>query len=161
MPNATVTFVQATYALATFVHISNVTGRILTKLFGPILLGVIIFLDQNVLGPNFIRPIFLTQNIFQTQLFLGPKIFGPDNFLDKKKFSNPKFFRTQKFFRQFFLDPNFSSIPNFFWISFQTKFFLDSSLVDDYLCLVSITCWFWLVDSGGIQTNQLYLFYIN
>ena len=45
-----VTFVQATYALVTFVHISNisaVTGPILIKLFGPNFFGVIIFVDQN------------------------------------------------------------------------------------------------------------------
>ena len=56
-----VTFVLATYALVTFVHISNisaVTGPILTKLFGPNFFGVIIFVDQNVLGQNF----FKTQN---------------------------------------------------------------------------------------------------
>ena len=49
------TFVLEAYALATFVHISNisaVTGPILTKLFGPNFFGVIIFVDQNVLGPK-------------------------------------------------------------------------------------------------------------
>ena len=61
-----VTFVQAKYVLATFVHISNFladTGPIFTKLFGGH-----VFLDQNVLGPNFF---FLTQNFFLT-----PKIVG-------------------------------------------------------------------------------------
>ena len=63
-----VTFVQATYALVTFVQISNisaVTGPILTKLFGPNLCGVIIFVDQNVLGQNF----FQTQNFIRAQSF--------------------------------------------------------------------------------------------
>ena len=58
-----VTFVLATYALVTFVHISNisaVTGLILTKLFGPDFFGVKIFVDQNVLGQNqiFFKNIF-------------------------------------------------------------------------------------------------------
>ena len=64
-----VTFVQATYALVTFVQISNIyaviTGQILTKLFGPNLCGVIIFVDQNVLGQNF----FQTQNFIRAQSF--------------------------------------------------------------------------------------------
>ena len=63
-----VTFVQATYALVTFVHISNisaVTGPILIKLFGPNFFGVIIFVDQNVLGQN----IFQTQNFIRAQSF--------------------------------------------------------------------------------------------
>ena len=52
------TFVQATYALVTFVHISNISaviGPILIKLFGPNFFGVIIFVDQNVLGQNFFK----------------------------------------------------------------------------------------------------------
>ena len=45
------TFVQATYVLATFVHISNVSSvnvndQILTKLSGPNFLGALIFLDK-------------------------------------------------------------------------------------------------------------------
>ena len=51
-----VTFVQATYVMATFVHISNISAvndPILTKLFGP-----------NFWGP------FLDQGIFYTQNFL-------------------------------------------------------------------------------------------
>ena len=66
-----VTFDQATYALVTFVHISNisaVTGLILTKLFLPNLFGSI-FVDQNVLRQNFFGPENLFENIF------GPKIF--------------------------------------------------------------------------------------
>ena len=53
-----VIFVQETDALAIFVHITNisaVTGPILTKLFGPKFFGVIIFVDQNVLGQTFSR----------------------------------------------------------------------------------------------------------
>ena len=62
------TFVLETYALATFVNVSNisaVTGPILTKLFGPNVFGVIIFVDQNVLGQNF----FKTQNFIRAQSF--------------------------------------------------------------------------------------------
>ena len=62
MPTVIVTFVQATYALVTFVHISNisaVTVLILTKLFGPIFFGVIIFC----------RPKCSWTNIFQDTKF--------------------------------------------------------------------------------------------
>ena len=48
-----VTFVLATYALATFFHISNISaviGPILTKLFGPNFFGIIIFVEQNVVA---------------------------------------------------------------------------------------------------------------
>ena len=93
-----VTFVLATYALVTFVHISNisaVTGPILTKLFGPNFFGVMIFVDQNVLGQNF----------FKTQKLLGPKVFRPEIWTRKK-------FRTQISFvpkivsdQQFFSNP--------------------------------------------------------
>ena len=51
-----VTFVQATYALATFVHIINISpvpDPILTKLF----------------GPNFLGLYFWTQNFFEPMIF--------------------------------------------------------------------------------------------
>ena len=77
-----VTFVQETYALVTFVQISNmsaVSGPILTTLFGPNLCGVIIFVAQNALGQNF----------FQTQNLLGPKVFRPEKiYWDHKKIWN-------------------------------------------------------------------------
>ena len=44
MPTEMVIFVQATYVLATFAHISNIsagTGPILTKLFGPDFFGAL------------------------------------------------------------------------------------------------------------------------
>ena len=50
-----VTFFRAAYALAIFVHISNislVTGPILTKLFGLNFWGVIIFVDQYIFEQN-------------------------------------------------------------------------------------------------------------
>ena len=55
------TFVQATYVLATLVHISNISAvidHIFTKLFGPNILGALIFVKQ----------IFLTK-------FFWPKYF--------------------------------------------------------------------------------------
>ena len=53
------TFVQATFLLGTFVHISNIsalTDQILTKLLGPNFLGVFIFVDQNFLDKTFFIP---------------------------------------------------------------------------------------------------------
>ena len=76
-----VTFVQTTYALATFVHITNisaVTGPILTKLFGLHFLGGMIFVDLIVLGlqfffnPKFIWP----QKFFGPMIFFRPQIFS-------------------------------------------------------------------------------------
>ena len=128
-----VTFVQATYALVTFVQISNisaVTGPILKKLFNPIFLG------HNFCGPK----------CSWTKLFQGPKIFSPEISLVPKKFldqnfSDPNFFRTQIFFLHiFFSGPNFVSTknfsgpkifwtPNFFWTPsvFRLKIFLSQN----------------------------------
>ena len=53
MPTVMVTFVHSTYALATIVHISiisGVTDLILTKLFGPKIFLVLVFVDQNFLA---------------------------------------------------------------------------------------------------------------
>ena len=107
MPTVIVTFVQAAYALMRFVQISNisaVTGPILTKLFGPNLCCVIIFVDQNVLGKNF----------FQTQNFIRAHSFRPENLLDPEKILNSNFFGPKifsnltLFFRpKIFLDPKF------------------------------------------------------
>ena len=112
-----VTFVLATYALVTFVHISNisaVTGPILTKHFGPNFFGVIIFVDQNVLGQNF----FKTQNIIRAQRFQTRNFIGP------KKNSNSNFRRTQIFFNLFFTDQIFGLtilFKNIFQIFFEPK----------------------------------------
>ena len=79
-----VTFVLATYAMVIIVHISNisaVSGPILSKLFGPNFFGVMMFVDQNVLGQNF----FLS----------GPKVFRPEILLDPKKISKSNFLPTQ------------------------------------------------------------------
>ena len=74
------TFVQATFLLGTFVHISNIsdlTDPILTKLLGPNFLGASIFVGQNPFCPTTLLPttIFLTssdklQNQLQIQLQL-------------------------------------------------------------------------------------------
>ena len=72
MPTVMVTFVLATYAMVAFVYISNisaVTGPILTKLFGPNLQGVIIFVEQKVFGPSSLDPDFS-----------DPKILSDTNF---------------------------------------------------------------------------------
>ena len=90
MPTVMVEFVLATYALVTFVQISNisaVTGPILTKLCGPNLCGVIIFVDQNFLGQNFfytylppphklnISNISVVTNLNLTKLYKSSAIF--------------------------------------------------------------------------------------
>ena len=60
MPTVTVTFVHATFFLATFVHIRNtsaVTDPMLTKLFWSNYLGApTFFLDLNLFEPNFFWP---------------------------------------------------------------------------------------------------------
>ena len=151
-----VTFVQATYALVTFVQISNisaVTGPILTKLFGPNLCVVIIFVDQNVLVQNF----FQTQNfilmdqkknskskffkpkiVFQSQNFFGPKICLKVFFSDQTLFLEQQFFSKiisgpiinfapQFFFRKFLQNSKKISSPNFFMAqNFQTRNFIGS-----------------------------------
>ena len=86
----TVTFVQATFLLGTFVHISNIsahTDPILTKLLGPNILGASIFVDQNFLGQNFfythlppphklnISNISVVTNLNLTKLYKSSAIF--------------------------------------------------------------------------------------
>ena len=109
-----VTFVQTTYALATFVHITNisaVTGPILTKLFGLHFLGGMIFVDLNLLGPNFIKThFFFEHQFFRAQIFSGPKIFFKQffptkNFFGPNIFLDPNFFRNPIFFQEFFSVP--------------------------------------------------------
>ena len=52
MPTVTITFVQAIYVLATFVHISG--GKLDLAVLGPNLMGALIFLDKpkNIFGPK-------------------------------------------------------------------------------------------------------------
>ena len=72
MPTVTMTFVQATYLLATFVYISNisaVTDLILTKFFGPNFWGLLL-LSKNFFLPNFFFTKYsLNQICFLTQHF--------------------------------------------------------------------------------------------
>ena len=70
MPTVIVTFVQATYVLATFVHISiisAVTDPILSNLLGPNFFGAVIFVDQHIFWPED----FLDQNISLYPKFLS------------------------------------------------------------------------------------------
>ena len=100
MPKVTVTFVQATYVLATFVHISNisaVTHPIFTKLFDPIFGGKNVF-DQN----------FVTSKLFSNQNVLTWYLFGPKICLD------PKICWTQSFSNQNFFGWNFVK-PKLLW----------------------------------------------
>ena len=117
-PTVMVTFVQATCAVVTFVHISNisaVTGPILIKLFGPNFFGVKIFVDQNVLG----QKIFKTQNFVRAQSFLTRNFIGPKKNFELKFPWDPKFFLTLFFKSKYFLDPQFFSkkisVPKIFW----------------------------------------------
>ena len=78
----TVTFVQATFILAIFVHIRNisaVTDPILTKR----------------LGPNFLQALTFLIEIFLPK-FCEPKIFGPKVLFGHQFFWNTFFF-TQNF----------------------------------------------------------------
>ena len=84
-----VTFVQATYVLASFVHISNIstnTDPISTKFFGPNFLGALIFVeyiffDQTYLDPNFFGPNFLLTLIFVELETFVAKLSLTRNFL--------------------------------------------------------------------------------
>ena len=82
-----VIFVQATYVLATFVHISNISAHpILTKLLGLICLGALIFFGSNIIWPKYLLDqyfccTFLDQELFLDPKFLGPKILIAKNFL--------------------------------------------------------------------------------
>ena len=87
--------------MATFVHISNisdVTGPILTKLFGPNFFEIMIFVDKNVLGQNFFGPkFFLNTNFFKPQIFFpDPKVLDQKSYWFQKNFE-PKFFRRTNF----------------------------------------------------------------
>ena len=112
MPTVMIRFFQATYVLATFVHISNISGvtnPILTELFG-----------SNFLG-SFDPKLFLTQKFFRNKCFLGPTTFWPVILLDPKKFLSSKFFRYKFiFFTSFFRPKSFVRVkisldPIFLW----------------------------------------------
>ena len=131
-----VSFVQATYVLAMFVHISNISAvsdPILTKLFGPNFSGSK-FLWTNIIffGPNLFvdqqfcwNQYFLeSKKIFRSKIFFGPISFFDQQFCGSKIISDPKIFWTQnsdkkKFRTQIFLN------PQFFWTQMllDPKFF--------------------------------------
>ena len=135
-----VTFVQATYALVTFVNISNilaVTCPILAKLFGPNFFGVISFVDQNVLGQNFSRHIILfelkfplvlkffwTHNFFQN-IFPDQKFILALNIFSKKIFQPQIFFKTKSVLGPKISRPEILLVPKKFWNQnlFGPKFF--------------------------------------
>ena len=144
MPTVTVTFVKATFVLATFVHIRNVsavTDPILSKRFGPNFSQALTFLIEFFWDP--IK--------FLDQQFCEPKIFGPKYLIGHHFFSN-KFFWTQIFWDKHFLYSNFfrlkiSSDSKFCWTKFffwikefwvhkfllQIKFFLDHNFFQFFL----------------------------
>ena len=119
-----VTFVQATYALVTFVQISNisaVTGPILTKFFGPNFLGVKRCWTNILFDPkNFSDPMF-------------------NNNLDPKFYCSTNFFWTKIFWIKIIFDPNFSGHKTF-W----THHFLDTKFLFTQILLVlsSDLSWF-------------------
>ena len=132
MPTLTVTFVQATFVLATIVHIRNIS--VLTDLghtFWTRFLGALVFLNLAFLTQTFFRPIkFFWTKIFWTKFFLtkiffdpscfGIKIFWSQNLSDLKNILI-QFFETQIFFGQkIVLNPFF-----FTQNCLDTKCFLD------------------------------------
>ena len=83
-----VTFVQAKFVLAIFVHIGNVlavTDPILTKMFAPDILGALYFFCTK----TFLQ--FFFTNVVCLNTFLDTKIFGDENFLDPKLFEHKIF----------------------------------------------------------------------
>ena len=115
MPTVLVTFVQATYTLVTFVHISNisvVTGLILTWTK---LLRVQFFFNTKF----FSRPkISFGLKVFRLEILLDPK-----KNLDLKLFFKPKIFLDPKFFKSFFFIKKFFWTHFFFQKNFRTQNF--------------------------------------
>ena len=103
MATVIVTFIQATYVLVTFVHISNispVTDPNLTKRFGPqyqqYLSCYLLHFDQ-----TFWTQFFCSFNFFGASVFFGPNFFWPKYFLDLNSFG-PDFFGLYPSYPQFF-----------------------------------------------------------
>ena len=96
-----VTFVQATFVLATFAHIKNIPTQFWPNFLGP-MLGLI-FLDQN----------FYWTKILLTQTFLDLYFFGPKILLD------PKFLWTQNFSDSKFCGRKILWSLNFFNLNFS------------------------------------------
>ena len=96
MPTFKMTFLQATYDLMTFVHISNIsanTDRILFKFFetkfSKILLGT-----EQIFRPK----VFFIQHFFGIKHFFGPNIFWTPNSFRPNFCFNPTFIEDQTFF---------------------------------------------------------------
>ena len=118
MPTVTVTFVEATFVLATFVHIRNVsavTDRILTKCSGTNFLQALTFLID-----FFLPKVCLTQ-IFWDKHFLDFNFFGLKISSDSK-FCWAKFFWMKEFWvHKFFVTNKIFLGPKFFSIFFNVK----------------------------------------
>ena len=118
MPYISVTFVQATFVMLIFVHISNisaVTNPMFTKLFRPNFWRSRIFFYQNL----------VTSKLFWNQNVLGQHFFGAKIFFELRSFRTPqsfwlKFCQPRTFIGPTFLYPELLD-QNFFGI----KIFLD------------------------------------
>ena len=143
MSTITVTFVQATFDLATFVHISHisaVTEPILIKLFWPWIFLLKINLDPNsfklkiVLGKKkLFDPILLNQT------FLGPKTFCTFKFLRSNIFW---IFATNIFLNFFFTKcfwPKLCLLPNLKRNVFKKK--LPKKKTEKKFCRKKYICW--------------------
>ena len=91
MPTVTVTFVQATFVLATYVHIRNISA-------------VTVLDPTNILNQKLFWPL----NFWDLKIFLDPQIFG-QNFSDQKFFGN-NFFPIQYILDKTFLKQNISNL---------------------------------------------------
>ena len=103
MPTLTMTFVKATFVLATFFHIRNISA--------------ITDLDHTFWTQNFLIQIFFDQNCFGIQITLNPNIFGflSPNFMDSIFFQTLTLFVTQNYFGpKVLLDSKLFS-TQFFW----------------------------------------------
>ena len=97
-----------------------------------LLLGDIIFVDQNVLGPNFFRPNFFGPEILLRPIFFyGPNfltsnIIGPRNFFKRKSSLDTKLLQTKNNFtdQSFFCRPNIFFASKILYKIFRTKIHL-------------------------------------
>ena len=143
MPTVMVTFVQATYALLTFVHISCYWSD-LDKLVGPNFFGIMILGTKTFFEKTSSDPIFLSlQNFFPDKKnLLGPKNFRPKSLLDLKKIRIQIFFGPEIFFR-----PNIFFRPKIFWtqnfsnVFFQIKIFFGPTIFSNIFSGTKILFW--------------------
>ena len=125
-----VTFVLTTYALVTFVHISNstFTGPILTQFFWTKFFKTQNFIraqsfqTRDFIGPekNFELKFPSYPKLSQTNNFFKPQIFEPNfslTFFSDQNFLDPQFILALNFFFfKFFLNPNFFSRSEIFLV---------------------------------------------